>query len=732
MRAKELDSLLGHLRAYDTVRLVAGREFGRTTLLRQLDTALVARGLSVVRISGDPLLAGARYAALREILPSEKLQHQATPSEVRDVLAVEFSRFPNTVVLIDDAECLDLASAQAIAPLLTRSSVAGVCVTPPIEQMTADQRAVAATLRADVRIELRALSFEQVGVLAESLLGGTVEPDIASEVFSMSSGVTGIAADILRTGRTTGQITLRGGRWVLTGRSLWNSHLEETVERLISPLSTSTTTALHALAISGSLPATDLYAHDAQAADTLTRQGLVTTFLDPHGQTRVAPRPALITDYFRHRPVDLLHFAAAATLHTLCPETPGQQEEATDDASVLPRLTSHVQHSDAQDTHNAGLARYLREDAEIQLADSSRRWRRDGDVASAATYLDTLLRSGGYVATAVEVLERTSSDTSDGESLLRLALHEMALMSEATPPASGHVAAIRRDHDEYAPALDAYAAYVAFSATGRDATVDAWLARSGSDPTGLSEAVAAFIRVATGEALPVDVPPHEGQHIPLHRAIIEQTRVLTRARHAARTDTLQELLADPIDLATGDDPFSFLIDSYVRSQLLLTLGQVNEARQTLSNALSVGDLDLTVGSLYAAMLRWSAFCIIERDAATSPGRCSPRAASMRLSEGLSPACGRSLARRSRRCSRVTDSLLRRSFSPRPGSVRSACSSMPVGRCCALRSSLTPLSRASSSCVNSAATMRTAGRRGLLTSPRLRCGRIPRLSCTSLR
>ena len=605
MRAKELDTLLGHVRAHETVRLVAGREFGRTSLLNELETALEALGFSVARVAGDPSLSELKYAALRETLvPADRLHQQATPSEVRDVIAIELSRNPNTVILVDDAEWLDLPSAQALAPLFERGSISGVFVSAPFQHLSSQQRVISHVLRAEARVELKALSFEQVGVLIETILDDAVSPEITSEIFSMSSGITGIAADIIRAAQATRQIQPSTSRWISAERRLWNTHLEETIERLIAPLPDPPLRLLHALALAGNLTAEQFHEFDPVSSEALTRSGLITTFKDPHGQSRIAPRPALITDYFRQRPIDLLHLSAVGLLDQLALPKAASHSHAE---RPRPRIDTQAQHSDTQETHNAGLARYLREETEQRLALTSRDWRRVQDAPRAIAYLDALLQSGGYVATATEVLERTPSDASRAVDLFQLALHEKMLQHEPKPPKSRHGETLRTRHPAYAAGLEAYDVYTEFSENGRGERVEQWLANPGEDPVGLCATVAAYIRTATGELVPMEVFDALPSTLPFQRVISEQARLIALVRHATRDDSIESMLIDPLNLMPGDDPLPFLVDSYVRSQILLALGRVTEARRILSQALSIGDLDLRYAVLYAAMLRWSAF-----------------------------------------------------------------------------------------------------------------------------
>lgn len=605
MRAKEIDKLIDHIRRHESVRLVGGLEFGRTSVLNELDRALCALGFSVIRLTGDAGISSVKYAALRECFhPGERFTANAAPNEVRDLLAMELSRTPNTVVLIDDAEFLDRASAHALAPLFERNFVSGVFASVPFQRLTPEQRAVSHILRANARVELPPLSFEQVGVLAERILQKPASPEIIAQVFSMSSGITGIAADILRAVETTGQIQISSGRWVAAERRLWNQHLEESAERLLAPLDEEPLRLLHGLSLAGSLPTGQFHAFDPASASALDRHGLVTSFIAPHGQSRISPSPTLITDYFRQRPIDLPHIASVQLLGDLA-NVANEEPQRID----LPehRFDAQVRHQDAEATHNAGLARFLREQTEQQLTSSSREWRRHQDAPHAIAYLDALLQSGRYVSTAVEVLERTSPERASGAELLQLALHERILQREAVAPQTVHSQMLRKQHPSMAVALEAYDTYQWFCDEGRDDRVERWLSTHGDDPIGFCETIAAYIRTSSGEFLREEDIRVPQSPLPFQRLIDQETRVLALARQAASEDALEPMLLDPLTLSSGDNTAQFLLNSYVRSLVFLNLGRVTEARRTLSQALSVGDLDLRHAVLYAAMLRWSAF-----------------------------------------------------------------------------------------------------------------------------
>ena len=75
------------------------------------------------------------------------------------------------------------------------------------------------------------------------------------------------------------------------------------------------------------------------------------------------------------------------------------------------------------------------------------------------------------------------------------------------------------------------------------------------------------------KGLPFDEEIAESElSLPIQRVISEQSRLVTLARRAVALDAVEELLVDPLSLGPGDDPVPFLVNSYVRAQLLLGIG----------------------------------------------------------------------------------------------------------------------------------------------------------------
>lgn len=602
MRSKEIDHLVAHVQRKETVRIVAGREFGRTTMLRKLAETLASQGFTVQRVEGDAALASFKYGALRDqIIAPERLAQCSTPHEVRGVVEATLTRNPNTVLLIDDAEDLDTATAEALAPLIAAKRVVGVIVTAPFDHMTRVQRKTAQLMRAGIRLELSPLSFEQTGVLAQQFLQGPVSPAVASEVFSLSSGITGIAADILRSAQTSGAVRLTLGRWELRPEGLWNHNLEETAERLLAPLETAQLLLIHALAIAGNLPVSQLHALDSAAATKLTQHGLIAIFVDPIGIPQATPRPALITDYFRSRPLDMIRADALNMLHQ------GTKSGVITSGKKDYEFERHITLADAELAQNAGLARYLRERNQRALESSARKWRERPNAAHALHYLEALLCSPSYPVAAPEILARTESGAPGPKTLLQLAFHEVTLSRMRPPIAMPHSEQLRKLSPEYARALDALGMYWLFCDFGLTPGVTEWLTGDPTDPFGLSETVAAHIRACSGTGSIESIIDTGGSRLPLQLVISEQTSLVARLWRGARADAVGVNIQNVERVASTLGPTPSLADYFVRAQDLAAHGRPREARKMLSHALAIGGLDLRYAQVYAATLRWSAY-----------------------------------------------------------------------------------------------------------------------------
>ena len=165
------------------------------------------------------------------------------------------------VVFVDDAHLLDNASGTLVHQLALSQRafiVATVRVDLPVSDgVTALWKDLAAE-----RIDLEPLSREETLLLAESILGGSVEPTAADAVYQTSRGNPMFVQHLLDRGREEGALTLRqiddevGGarrEWVASDRMPLSANLVEAVEHRLGELSDLDREVLELISIADSL-----------------------------------------------------------------------------------------------------------------------------------------------------------------------------------------------------------------------------------------------------------------------------------------------------------------------------------------------------------------------------------------------------------------------------------------------------------------------------------------------
>ncbi|WP_125098517.1 ATP-binding protein [Leucobacter chromiireducens] len=467
MREREVREIQAALLDGSSVRLVAPRETGRTFLLEQVATAMEARGFTAFRVTGRRAFRDQPYVALREA-GLVSLRGAQSESDIADELAAELDAATRPLILVDDAEHLDLESAYLIEYSRARRNIPTVLSAPPFVMLDAQGRAATNKIRTQARYELAPLGYAQISLLAQRVLGAPAQPEVLSQVLAMSSGLTGIAAAILRTAAQEGKIVRQESGWALDADSLWNVHLRSTVEQLIFGLQRDEFRALHALALAESVVVERFHAIASAPLIGLTQHGLITTFADAAGVAQVAPRPSLITDYFQHQPIDPLHYEA---LHLLCElgDAEAQERATLGAAATLARAETF----DRAHNRGTGIARFQRATGDTALAKATRDWRSDPSAEHAVIYLDHLITTESYLPAAAAVFERTRGGGSTPMAI-RLGMHRLFWDTQANREGAKERlrAAVAAEPDPVARvAFEAFEAYLVFSRRGMEPDV---------------------------------------------------------------------------------------------------------------------------------------------------------------------------------------------------------------------------------------------------------------------
>lgn len=585
------------------MRLIASRESGRTHLLDQLAVEMESRGCTAIRVTGRRSFRTQQYVALREA-GLVQLRGAQSESDIADELAHELAPVARPLLLIDDAEHLDLPSAYLLEQARSRRRIPAVVVAAPFVALDDHGRASTAKIRTDSRLELQALGYAQISLLAQRTLGAPAHPEVLAQVLSMSSGLTGIAVAILRSAARENLIVQQESGWALTGGSLWNLHLRTTVEGLLGGLSSEELRALHALALAGSAAAESFQQLGPQLVLGLTQQGLLTTFVDALGVAHVAPRPSLISDYFEHRPVDALHFDAVGFLRAL--EDPEARERALARAV---QQQSRTESFDQSNNRGTGMTRFFETESAHLHAKFAREWRRNANAETAVAYLDALLGTELYVAHAPRVFDGTEAGVS-GPYPIRFGLHRMFWLTQVAPEdALASVRGFVEAQTEPAAqsAFAAFESYLVFSRYGMHPTVATWWETSQTRRDGFTLAVRHFIGVISGQtsaALDIEVLDPEFK---IQRFLVSVGNNVIRSRSAAPDHYEQELRAEFEAAQQGFNYERLTVAAYFLAQQQAATFRDQLATETVRTTLAIGNPSLATAHYYVAQLRWAGY-----------------------------------------------------------------------------------------------------------------------------
>ncbi len=603
MRAREIREIQALLIEGSSVRMVGPRESGRTHLLGDIAAGMESRGFTAFRVTGRRSFREQSYVALREA-GLVGLRGAQSESDIAAELDAALNAATRPLLLLDDAEHLDLSSAYLLEQARSEREIPAVVTAPPFAMLDAHGRAATSKIRTDARLELTPLGYAQISLLAQSVLGAPAQPEVLAQVLVMSSGLTGIAVAILRSAAREGRIVREDSGWALAADTLWNVHLRTTVERLIFGLERAEFRVLHALAIAESIPVERFHAVAGDMLIGLTQHGLLTTFADTDGVSYVAPRPSLISDYFQNQPIDPLYYEATSVLREL--EDVAAQERANAGAAEqLARAETFDR------THNlgTGIARFHRSERDAELARAAREWRAKPSVTNAVIYLDHLVATDGYIASAGAVFERTPGGGSDPWAIrlgFHLAFWDTQRKREGARERLRAFVAGEPDPAARA-AYAAFEAYLIFSRFGMHPDVEEWWRGSAELRDTFSLAIRHFIGVVAGwihgELDLSELDPE----LELSLAIAQVGNTITHSRVLAPDSYERELRAEFGAARATQDYRRITVAAYFLAQQQAATFRDRLATETVSTTFAIGSPSLAYADFFLAQLRWAAY-----------------------------------------------------------------------------------------------------------------------------
>lgn len=285
------------------------------------------------------------------------------------------------VIVVDDADLLDDASASVVAAVVERTGAKVVATARPPAAGSRSVARVPAGRDATV-LTMPALPLEDLHRVVSETLGSDVDPDTAGRLYALSGGLPGLARAVALEARRAGNLVERGGRLVTT-RQLWTPGWAVVVERMLDGLDGTARDALRMLASLGPAPTgTVRRLVPWSVVETLDDRGLV-RLLEEEGDILVALFPPMLTEHLLHLAYDARGLRIAQTIA----ETLGSAG-APEGLRRLPRSATGWSTS----PESAAILGCLLEDrSSAHLLVAHDAWERDPTVRSTVLYLDALL-----------------------------------------------------------------------------------------------------------------------------------------------------------------------------------------------------------------------------------------------------------------------------------------------------------------------------------------------------
>ncbi|WPF80675.1 LuxR C-terminal-related transcriptional regulator [Sanguibacter sp. 4.1] len=290
------------------------------------------------------------------------------------------------LVVVDDADLLDDASASVVATVVARTGARVLASARPPASGASVARLLAGP--DSTVLNMPALPFDELHRTVTEILRADVDPDTAGRLYALSGGMPGLTRAIAREARRSADLA-EPGRHPGAEHWSWTPGWAVVVDRLLAGLDDSARDGLRTLAAVGPAPTAEVRRLVPwSVVETLDDHGLL-RMVEDDGEVLVALFPPMLTEHLLHLAQDARGLRVAETIS----ETfAGSARELG--SRRRPRTTPSWSSSPES---AAILGRRLEDRASAHLLVAHDTWERDPTVHSTVLYLDALLASHAEV-----------------------------------------------------------------------------------------------------------------------------------------------------------------------------------------------------------------------------------------------------------------------------------------------------------------------------------------------
>ncbi|WP_422934942.1 LuxR C-terminal-related transcriptional regulator [Sinomonas sp. P47F7] len=610
MFEQEIVRVLGYAARGLGVRIVGPAGSGRTTVAKKVVDELEGQGAKVYGIFGLPPLSAAPFAGVLS-LGLDLRSRVVGILGVSDLLSEHLARPGRRILVVDDVETLDRESLSVIDIVQKRTEVP-IITTMGDSPFRVTMPALAVGRWPQATVALPPFRYEQVNSLIAEMLGHPADVDLAASVLTKSGGNLGLAVRIIETAVLSEQLVLRDGRWRMSGPTLFNEHLNATIEAMLHGLGPGEFRALSTMAVLGPTPVDRLTSvAGIDALDALEHRGLVSVVPAPDGTLLGSVFPPLVEDYLTRHIASSRRILGSTIAGEFAPLAIGHGDTAAPGArtgaaeAALAALRAELK------GNQVATSRYFHRRLDALEQFHYRIWDSDRSMANAVALLRVYWGAPIDPHRIQEVFASTNVAEGDPADLLFFTMTRAlwTVMNEegGLERAKEIVRETAESEPTWASEAEAAALFLEATYNGVPGDLDERFARLASlhPKSGLVAAVRGAIELYRfdPQAALDAIDSAEGfESLPRFEPFIRGMALFTSGRI---DEALVYALERRQEALRAVDQFSLLTSSYVAALALLYRGCFDEGEYLMGWAFSLRRPGFLVDSLYNAMLRLS-------------------------------------------------------------------------------------------------------------------------------
>lgn len=588
-----------------SVRIVGGVGSGRSTVAQTIISELEKTGAEVYPLFGSRLLQKSPLAGVGHLGLDMRARLNG-PLGIADVLSERLAQRGTKVIVVDDIDLLDNESL-AIVDIVQKRTQRPLVMTLGNSSLYSRSDVFTPDRWPEAQIRLNPLRYDQVDKLVTDTLAAPPDVDSTAHILMKSAGNPRLVVRLVQSAVLSRLLVLSDGKWRMAGHTLWNEHLNSTVESFLYGLGPDELTALHTLSLLGTRPMECLrQTMDSDVLDSLERRGLIAVMEDANKDVCVAVSPHVIVDYFLDHHVLSSRRVLVDRLSRVV-DSPLQRALAS--GQLAPQLAGLLDDLRREaGTGGAAAAQHFQDQLQVLEEAHYAVWKAEKSLSNAAAFLKFYWGGPIDPERIEEVFNNTETANSDPAECFFFTMTR-ALWSIASGPglsdATGMICEFGRTHPHWQAEAEGFAAFLNASYDRMPSNLDEILdgLKSIQHTSGVLPVIRGMLEIYRFDAQAALVALDSAEGFDLVANVEPFVRGLALMVAGRWDEALDFSLVQRATAQQTLNQFGFVASSYVAALALMRRGFSVEAHYMMSSVFALGRPGFLVNSLHDAMLR---------------------------------------------------------------------------------------------------------------------------------